>query len=261
MKKWNLNVDLLRDIFDVCGKGMIATLEKAGIAVSTWRDWMEAESKGAGRKKSGGITVLSLVRLCNVLSVPVMRLFYEDGEGVPMPSRQELVEPSYRFVPARFDLKHFHESFGKRSEAGKTVVKMLEELGYSTIVHARWLREDSTLRVVQLLHVCNTYGYDLSSYFIGGNPSVGTGTGSRDGKSLSLEERLSRVLKEKDLLESELDAVHRENVLLRGELKKAKEDVSRLSVEKSELAYEVVRLKQYIKRIEGGFTGVAADNG
>ena len=261
MKKWNLNVNLLRCIFDICGRGMTAALEEADIAYSTWRDWMECEKEGAQKKATSGVMVLPLVRLCNVLCIPVTRLFYEEGEMVVIPARQDLVIPSSKFVPVHFDLPRFRSSFGIRSAAKKQVVAMLEELGYTTIVHQRWIRENSTLRVGHLIHVCNTYGYDLLSYFDDRNPPMELDAlASVPEEELSLEERLSRTEKEKALTESDKAMLLRDNELLRRKLKQAEKDIFQLKTEKSELAYEVVRLKQYIEQMEKGFPGMVAES-
>lgn len=261
MEKWKLNVELLKDIFDVCGRPVKRTLEGLEIKYSTWMTWMSVETGKDGERtpEQGGITVVALLAVCNGLCIPVRKLFYKEGEAAVIPLRQELECQKSRFISSRFDRETFQAAFGIRSKAGKSIEKMLKELQYSFKSYSNWLAEDSSLRVAQLLRFCELYEYDLFSFLVDGNviavkkpkeePSVMTDEEEKEKMQkdiASLRERnskLSRQLKEKSR-----------------EVEKLTSEVFNLKVRNNELESEVARLKQYIDSIELGSHGMVAEN-
>lgn len=261
MEKWKLNVELLKDIFDVCGRPVKRTLEGLEIKYSTWMTWMSVETGKDGERTSeqGGITVVALLAVCNGLCIPVRKLFYKEGEAAVIPLRQELECQKSRFISSRFDRETFQAAFGIRSKAGKSIEKMLKELQYSFKSYSNWLAEDSSLRVAQLLRFCELYEYDLFSFLVDGNviavkkpkeePSVMTDEEEKEKMQkdiASLRERnskLSRQIKEKSR-----------------EVEKLTSEVFNLKVRNNELESEVARFKQHIGSIEFGSHGMVAEN-
>ena len=248
MGSWKLDVGLLSNIIDICGRPVRDTMEVAGVKYTSWKTWLEVESGSTAKRtpEKGGIPVVALLSVCNALCVPVRKLFCKQGEPERSMHRQELVAPKNHFTPCRFDREAFKKTFGLRSEGGMSVGKMLGELGYTFSAYANWLEEDSTLRVAQLLRFCDMYGYDLFSFLIDSN----TDCLNRQEKVVSCP-----------VLETEEDKVRKENASLRkrnrklvGELKEARMEAERLSGEVSglkvknmELEYEMKRLKQHIE--------------
>lgn len=255
--KWRLNVNLLKNIFKVARRPKMASLKAANIKPSTWRGWVsaEAEEPGAYTREAGGIPVRALITICNVLGIPVSRMFVREGEEEVIPLREELVVKRSSFVLNTFDLETFRKAFGKRSHAGMSIENMMKELGYSFVMYMAWSGGAGNLRMSQMLHFCETFGYDLFSFVVDGNVApvfeepIEESQDDMDGlasKCKKLESKNKSLSKKNTALTAELDAIYKE--------------CEELKVQKSELIYEVRRLKEYIKQMENGFPGIAAEN-
>ena len=256
MESWKLDVGLLNDIIDICGRPVRDTMETAGIKYSTWRTWLEVESGKEARRtpQKGGIPVVALLAVCNALCVPVSRMFCRHEEPGKSRRREELVCKKDRFVPCRFDREAFKRAFGRRSEGGKSVGKMLDELGYTFQAYMNWLEEDSTLRVAQLLRFCEMYGYDFFSFVVDDNTE---GVSQAEGTAVC-----KVVGTEEDRLRKDNEVLRKRNRKLSGELKESRVEAERISKELSdlkvrnmELEYELKRLKQRLESVEVGFHG------
>ena len=87
--KWRINVNLLKNIFEVARRPKLASLKAANIKPSTWNGWIAAEAgePNAYTKEAGGIPVRALIAICNVLGIPVSRMFVREGEDEVIPLR------------------------------------------------------------------------------------------------------------------------------------------------------------------------------
>lgn len=255
--KWRLNVNLLKNIFEVARRPKLASLEAANIKPSTWNGWVaaEAEEPGAYTREAGGIPVRALIAICNVLGIPVSRMFVREGEDEVIPLREELVVKRSSFVLNTFDLETFRKAFGKRSHAGKSIENMMKELGYSFTMYTAWVGGAGNLRMSQMLHFCGTFGYDLFSFVVDGNVAP-VFEEPAEGVKDDMDDLVSKCEK----LELKNNSLSRKNATLKAERDAISKECEELKVQKLELEYEVRRLKEYIKQMESGFPSMAAEN-
>ena len=255
--KWRLNVNLLKNIFEVARRPKLASLKAANIKPSTWNGWMDAEAEepGAYTREAGGIPVRALIAICNALGIPVSRMFVREGEDEVIPLREELVVKRSSFVLNTFDMDAFRKAFGKRSHVGMSIENMMKQLGYSFTMYTAWVGGAGNLRMSQLLRFCEMFDYDLFSFVVDGNvapvfeePTEEPQDDMEDlaSKCKKLESKNKSLSKKNDALEAERDALSKQ--------------CEELKVQKSELIYEVRKLKEYIKQMENGFPGIAAEN-
>lgn len=255
--KWRLNVNLLKNIFKVARRPKLESLKAANIKPSTWNGWVsaEAEEPGAYTKETGGIPVRALIAICNVLRIPVSRMFVKEGEDEVIPLREELVVKRSSFELNTFDMDVFRKSFGKRSQAKMSIENMMKELGYSFTMYTAWVGSAGSLRLSLMLHFCETFGYDLFSFVVDGNVAPVFEEPAEEPQD-DMDDLAAKCKK----LESKNKSLSKKNTALTAELDAIYKECEDLKVQKSELIYEVRRLKECIKQIENGFPGIAAEN-
>ena len=255
--KWRLNVNLLKNIFEVARRPKLASLKAANIKPSTWNGWIAAEAgePNAYTKEAGGIPVRALIAICNVLGIPVSRMFVREGEDEVIPLREELVVKRSSFVLNTFNMDAFRKAFGKRSHAGMSIENMMKELGYSFTMYTAWVGGAGNLRMSQMLHFCETFDYDLFSFVVDGNVAP-----VFEEPVEEPQDDMNDLASKCKELESKNKSLSKKNTALTAELDAISKECEELKVQKSELIYEVRRLKEYIKQMENGFPGIAAEN-
>lgn len=255
--KWRLNVNLLKNIFEVCRRPKLASLDAAGIKPSTWNGWIaaEAEEPGAYSKEEGGIPVKFLIAICNELNVPVSKMFVREGEEEVIPLRGELVVKRTSFVQNEFGMKAFRESFGIHSKAKKSIENMMKTMGYSFSKFTSWTKSFENLRVLQLQRFCETFEYELFSFIVDNNVNP-----EFEQPEETPQESVEVLVSRCESLELKNKVLSRKNAALKAERDAFSKECEELKVQKSELVYEVRRLKDYIKQMENGFPGIAAED-
>ena len=131
---------------------------------------------------------------------------------------------------------------------------MMKELGYSFTVYTAWIRGAGNLRVSQILHFCDTFGYDLFSFIVDGN-IIPEYENADEGPQEELEDLISKCKR----LESKNECLSNQNIILETERDALSKECEELKVQKSELIYEIRRLKDYIEHMEKGFPGIVAE--
>lgn len=259
MERIRLNINLMEQLFEVAAAPVLETLSEAGIAQSTLWGWIDAEKTGNGKRmRQGGIPVLALINLCNAMRIPVRKLFVEEGDVDVIPLRSELVSLRSQFIPCHFDMEAFRKGFGIRSGAKMSVTSMLDRLGVSYTVYVAWIADAKNLRVQSLLDICNEFGYDFFQFVV-------------DENGASLEK--DNVCPKENGLTEAIESKERENASLLREIKSMEKDLKEtlkqkeelaeenaaLKIERSELVYEVKRLKEHLNLLLEGNIGLVAE--
>ena len=251
--KFRLNKKLLSNFFEVLNLSQMSTLKSIGIPNSTWKGWIDKELSGNKKEmKTGGIPILALIKLCNSVNVPIIRLFVKEGETELIPLSGDLVSLKSQYIPCRFNMESFKKAFGIHSDAKMTVTSMLEKLGVSYAVYVAWIADAKNLRVQSLLDFCNIFGYELTSFIVDGNFKEeikenvmlhSDNFNSRDGIIEVLHQNM-QILDELKILKNGLMNDEKINLI--------KEENEKLRIEKLELIYEIRRLKDRLQILENG---------
>ena len=219
-----LNVWLVREMFDLSRQTKKSVLQSAGIANTSWNDWIKTEN-------AGDIPIRSLVEVCNVLRIPMRHLFRpEEGEYI-VSSVKETFYPADRFKECRFDSVAFRKAFGIRSPYHKDIETMIGMMGITWPTYARWFEEERTLRVKHMLKFCRLFGYDLFDYVIDPNQPMDASEVADAPKESSVEESLRSENKQ---LKQELEALRKKYRELKANYRVLSEDLVK-EVRKGEL--------------------------
>lgn len=256
MERIRLNINLMEQLFEVAAAPVLETLSEAGIAQSTLWGWIDAEKSGNGKRmRQGGFPVLALINLCNAMRIPVRKLFVEEEDVDVIPLRSELVSLRSQFIPCRFDMDAFRKGFGIRSGAKMSVTSMLDRLGVSYTVYVAWIADAKNLRVQSLLDICNEFGYDFFQFVVdenGASLEKDNVYPKENGLTEAIESKERSLLREIKSMEKDL----KETLKQKEEL--AKENAA-LKIERSELMYEVKRLKDQLNLLVEGNIGLVAE--
>lgn len=251
--KFRLNKKLLSIFFEVLNIPQIATLKSIGISNSTWRGWISKELSGNEKEmKTGGIPILTLVNLCNSISVPIISLFVKEGEADFIPPSEDLVYLRSQFIPCRFDIESFKEGFGIHSDAKMPVTSMLDKLDVSYTVYVGWITDAKNLRVQSFLDFCNKFGYELTRFIVDENFKEKP----KENIVFQLDEikkkdEITEVLYQNKQILDELKNLQKD-LTKDEENRRIKEENERLRIENLELTYEIRRLKDRLQILENG---------
>lgn len=231
---YTLNVPLLRQLPELSTMGIMKTLDAIHVDYATWNKRVSNEQANSN---FSGPSVEQVLRLCNVMRVPVRYLFTTEGEPDILPSIQELCLPVDGFKPYRFDWKQFKDYFGNRGKLRKSAIEIMRMLGMSKKPYFSWFEDHETLRIPALLLFCRTFEVDLFSLIIDPNKPSSSKI-KKPVKKLdvpSVEEQLRNELeqikkrldasrKKAQTLQKENDALKSDNIRLTGDLMEAQHE-------------------------------------
>lgn len=237
---YTLNVPLLRQLPELSSMGIMRTLEAIHADYLTWNKRVSDEQVSS---YFSGPSVEQVLRLCNVMRVPVRYLFTSDGELNILPAIQELCLPADSFKPYSFDWKLFKQHFGRSGNLRKSAIEIMRLMGMSKKPYFSWFEDHETLRVPALLLFCRTFEVDLFSLIIDSNKPVlrTTKMTVKQTDAPSVEEQLQKELQQ---LKKQLDASKKKNRALQKENDALKSDNIRLTGELMESQHENAQLRK-----------------
>lgn len=122
---------------------------------------------------NGNITVQLLVDICNKYQLSTKRFFIRDLE------QTSIKDISFyrcdKFKPILFFPEHINDLFGKNSLTDLSLLEVLDQLGYSEMKIRNWRKtEKSTLRVEELVEICNALNVTPSCFIVDNNRTFST---------------------------------------------------------------------------------------
>lgn len=240
---YTLNIPLLRQMPELSFMGIMKTLEAIHADYYTWNMRVSDEQVSS---YFSGPSVEQVLRLCNVMRVPVRYLFTADGECVMPPVVQGICLPTDNFKPCSFDWQLFKKHFGYSGKLRKSAAEIMRMMGMSKKPYSSWFKDHETLRIPALLLFCRTFEVDLFSFIIDPNkPASNTDSpASKKPEDLSAEEQLQKKLGQ---LKKQLDASKKKNRELQKENETLRSDNIRLTGELMEAQRENTLLRKQLK--------------
>lgn len=241
---YTLNVPLLRQLPELSPLGITKTLEIVRIDYATWN---RRTSDKQVNSYFSGPSVEEVLRLCNVMRVPVRYLFTAEGEPDIVPAIQELCLPTDSFKPYSFDWKLFKAYFGRDGKLKKSAAEIMRMMCMSKKPYFSWFEDHETLHIPALLLFCRTFEVDLFSLIIDPNkPALKSNDAEGENLNvLSVEEQFQKKLEQ---LKKQLDASRKKNRELQKENETLKSDNIRLTGELMEAQHENTLLRKQLNK-------------
>lgn len=247
MKKRTLNILLVKLMVEESKEGILSAMRQANIATASWYDWTDLKVQSPGST----IPVQALVDLCNVLKVPIHKLFSVEGEPCVIPVLKELFLPGNVFRNNILDIEKFLGAFGAKSKTGKPIEEMMKMLGFSRTTYTGWKKQKRNLRFSHVMRVCEVFDYDLFEFIIDPNSSPvldGTTEEAKPKKiSITSEQEFKTVIKD----------MQKQNARLSLDNAELRREISRLGVQLSELTERVIGLESKMKYSSTGMIAEA----
>lgn len=240
---YTLNVPLLRKLPELSPLGITKTLEVVRIDYATWN---RRTSDKQVNSYFSSPSVEEVLRLCNVMRVPVHYLFTAEGEPDIVPATQELCLPADSFKPYSFDWKLFRAYFGRDGKLKKSAAEIMRMMCMSKKPYFSWFEDHETLHIPALLLFCRTFEVDLFSLIIDPNKPATNSNNAANEKSnnLPVEEQLQKKLEQ---LKKQLDASKKKSRELQKENEALKSDNIRLTGELMEAKHENTLLRKQMR--------------
>lgn len=241
---YSLNIPLLRQIPESTSKGIVKTLRTINVNYNTWCNRTEDEQVNG---YFTGPSLEQVLRLCNLIRIPVRYLFTVEGELDIPPIAEELSLPIDSFKPCSFDWKLFRQHFGISGMLCKSAAEIMRLMGMSKKPYFNWFEDHETLRIPALLLFCRTFELDLFSFIIDpNNPASNTDNlVNEEDDNLSVEEQLKKELQQ---IKEYSDAIKIENDELKKENNALKSDNIRLTNELMEAQHENTLLRKQLNK-------------
>lgn len=142
IRKWSANWELLENFHKVVGVPRGKVIQVAGM-------------KHYGEMIiEGNMLITSLIKICNRFQISTRHIFYRGSGSVPSLN----VYDYYKSVPWKkvvFHPERINDLFGKESITGMTRYGIAEKIGVGDWKLRSWRKENSTLRIRELLDICN----------------------------------------------------------------------------------------------------------
>lgn len=233
MKKRTLNILLVKLMVEESKEGILSAMRQANIATTSWYDWTDLKVQSPGST----IPVQALVDLCNVLQVPIHKLFCIEGEPCVIPVLKDLFLPCNVFKNNMLDMEKFFGAFGVKSKTGKPIDEMMKMLGFSRTTYSGWKKQKRNLRFSHLMRICEVFDYDFFDFIIDPNFSPSLDKAAEEAKQKKISATSERDFKTfiKDM-QKQNDRLSLDNAELHRK-------ITRLSIQLSELTERIVRLE------------------
>ncbi len=158
VRKWEVNSKLMANLHTVLGISQ-TELIKVGGRVNT-----------TASLSGGDLLIRSLVAICNRFHISTRHFFVRQGQ-----CSDELMEyNAYRetdWEPVKFHPEYINDLFGKDSLTGMTRTMLIQTDSVSEWKIRAWRRENSTMRMSDLIELCNEFDLTPACFITDNNRS------------------------------------------------------------------------------------------
>ena len=151
VREWKANWRLLENFHIVVGVARRKVIQDAGM-----QNFSELFIEG-------NMLITSLVKLCNKYHISTRHIFYRDNGIVPEVNVYDYYR-SDNWKTVVFHPEYVNDFFGKESVTGINRSELLERMNISEWKLRAWRKENSTMRIKDMLEICNRL--EVSPYYL-----------------------------------------------------------------------------------------------
>ena len=151
VREWKANWRLLENFHIVVGVPRRKVIQDAGM-----QNFSELFIEG-------NMLITSLVKLCNKYHISTRHIFYRDNGIVPEVNVYDYYR-SDNWKTVVFHPEYVNDFFGKESVTGINRSELLERMNISEWKLRAWRKENSTMRIKDMLEICNWL--EVSPYYL-----------------------------------------------------------------------------------------------
>lgn len=151
VRKWKANWGLLENFHIVVGVSRRKVIQDAGM-----QNFSELFIEG-------NMLITSLVKLCNKYHISTRHIFYRDNGIVPEVNVYDYYR-SDNWKTVVFHPEYVNDFFGKESVTGINRSELLERMNISEWKLRAWRKENSTMRIKDMLEICNRL--EVTPYYL-----------------------------------------------------------------------------------------------
>lgn len=151
VREWKANWGLLENFHIVVGVSRRKVIQDAGM-----QNFSELFIEG-------NMLITSLVKLCNKYHISTRHIFYRDNGIVPEVNVYDYYR-SDNWKTVVFHPEYVNDFFGKESVTGINRSELLERMNISEWKLRAWRKENSTMRIKDMLEICNRL--EVTPYYL-----------------------------------------------------------------------------------------------
>lgn len=151
VREWKANWRLLENFHIVVGVARRKVIQDAGM-----QNFSELFIEG-------NMLITSLVKLCNKYHISTRHIFYRDNGIVPEVNVYDYYR-SDNWKTVVFHPEYVNDFFGKESVTGINRSELLERMNISEWKLRAWRKENSTMRIKDMLEICNRL--EVTPYYL-----------------------------------------------------------------------------------------------
>ena len=151
VRDWKANWGLLENFHIVVGVARRKVIQDAGM-----QNFSELFIEG-------NMLITSLVKLCNKYHISTRHIFYRDNGIVPEVNVYDYYR-SDNWKTVVFHPEYVNDFFGKESVTGINRSELLERMNISEWKLRAWRKENSTMRIKDMLEICNRL--EVTPYYL-----------------------------------------------------------------------------------------------
>ena len=151
VREWKANWGLLENFHIVVGVSRRKVIQDAGM-----QNFSELFIEG-------NMLITSLVKLCNKYHISTRHIFYRDNGIVPEVNVYDYYR-SDNWKTVVFHPEYVNDFFGKESVTGINRSELLERMNISEWKLPAWRKENSTMRIKDMLEICNRL--EVTPYYL-----------------------------------------------------------------------------------------------
>lgn len=151
VREWKANWGLLENFHIVVGVARRKVIQDAGM-----QNFSELFIEG-------NMLITSLVKLCNKYHISTRHIFYRDNGIVPEVNVYDYYR-SDNWKTVVFHPEYVNDFFGKESVTGINRSELLERMNISEWKLRAWRKENSTMRIKDMLEICNRL--EVTPYYL-----------------------------------------------------------------------------------------------
>lgn len=151
VREWKANWGLLENFHIVVGVSRRKVIQDAGM-----QNFSELFIEG-------NMLITSLVKLCNKYHISTRHIFYRDNGIVPEVNVYDYYR-SDNWKTVVFHPEYVNDFFGKESVTGINRSELIERMNISVWKLRAWRKENSTMRIKDMLEICNRL--EVTPYYL-----------------------------------------------------------------------------------------------
>lgn len=151
VREWKANWGLLENFHIVVGVSRRKVIQDAGM-----QNFSELFIEG-------NMLITSLVKLCNKYHISTRHIFYRDNGIVPEVNVYDYYR-SDNWKTVVFHPEYVNDFFGKESVTGINRSELIERMNISEWKLRAWRKENSTMRIKDMLEICNRL--EVTPYYL-----------------------------------------------------------------------------------------------